>query len=242
MVLAWASLRGFLQKCGEPVKAEQIGQINRLTEAVAALTENYDKMDRMDAAGQRLFRQHLAFTQFVPGGKAVRAHKAVMDLTEAHFFDDPEIWDAGQVAEIIRPNVRFHNVKAGHFVDNITMMDADWCKRYLFTGSTSPGAIDLAYWQLIEHALGFGYKAAAHLLRNIGLFTYAHARPIIDVHIHKLLGACHMAHANYPEAGHSFYVLSELKGLPIIMLDAYAWCAYSGNWETESVDFGNFSQ
>ena len=88
---------------------------------------------------------------------------------------------------------------------------------------------------------GFGPKATAHLMRNIGLFNFGPTDyPIIDVHILKALNAFNFKIGDYAEAEESFRGLARLVDIPIILLDAMLWLSYSDSWNKTNVDFGNF--
>ena len=241
----WACLRGFLQKAGEKVTAEQLGQFMQITGRVAKLADNYVRIRAWDAKGQDLLLKHLAFTLLVPGGKATRARQAVLDLEKNGFFEHPDKWSEGNVAAVIRSNVRFHNTKANSLKGAIAFMRAaagpGVPPNCFMAAEPTRATLERTNGWLTTYISGMGFKAAAHFMRNAGLFCCEFAYPIIDVHIHKLLEACQMKHAHYKEAEASFYVLSSLVGIPVILLDAYAWCAYSGNWAPEQADFDNFS-
>lgn len=217
-------------------------QFKRLTRAIIGLQKNYDALISETPEMVRKARQHLAFTILVPAGKAIRAMVAVETLDRRGFFDERPYKFLDDLKEILRPNVRFHNVKADRLLNAMGTME-----RFLDYIRTHEGLDDKeAYleglhdwlWDKID---GLGRKATAHLMRNLGMFTLKKAYPIIDVHIHKALEAAGYGHETYSQAEDSFYALSENCDVPVILLDAYFWCSFAGDaWSLRGTDFLNF--
>jgi thermostable 8-oxoguanine DNA glycosylase len=239
----WHRARIWLENCGIGVPTATVtdARIEALSQEVWSFKANTPKLYSTDIAEQQLVRQHLAFTLFVPGGRADRAHKAVMELTEQGYlgasynggwFNDTS--EVAKVAAIMRPNVRFYKTKAGYLARAL-----DAFQEVPIAMLNNQGIDEMNRW-LFNTIPGLGLKAAAHLMRNLGFFTEDYAYPIIDVHIHKLLEAGNFKHDTYGEAETSFLRLAELTDIPVVLLDAYVWCTYSQNWNPDTADFSNF--
>lgn len=221
--------------------------MERIACKIDGFARNYDELAAWPSEARARLRKHLAFTMFVPGGRADRAKQAVLDLHAAGLLGgDAEAWGwsrAARIADVVRPNVRFHKTKAMRLVKAVPYVENTVKLRM---GSVRAGAstIRAAVVRDVHDALsnvaGMGPKATAHFMRNIGMFCDELTYPIIDVHIHKLLGACYLEHGKYADAARSFYTLASLTGIPVAYLDAYVWCCYSGNWAPENADFDNF--
>lgn len=194
-----------------------------------------DTKDPMSSA-HWLIIKHMAFTMFVPGGKADRAREAVDHLDKhdvLHVLGKYENWEKAK--KKVNSLVRFYPTKEKHIKAAIENLDE------IREAMMSPGwSVEARRSWLVENVKGYGPKAAAHFMRNTGLMSGYNALPIIDVHIHKALGALNFEHETYEQAEKSFMQLSRLLQLPPLFLDAGLWCAYAGNWELESSDFGNF--
>jgi len=179
-----------------------------------------------------VLRRHLAFTLLVPGGKADRARFAVDVLHAQGCLTKP--LKSRVVAKMIRPYVRFHNVKARRLVTALRLFPRLQNQVLLHTG------LKITHDWIVKHIKGLGRKATAHFMRNTGIWSDRHAYPLIDVHIHKVLEAFNFKHSTYSEAEQSFWNLAEFTGLDIIFLDAVLWCTYANNWNFSNSDFDNF--
>lgn len=188
--------------------------------------------------------KHLAFTLFAPAGKAIRAKKAVDDMSKAGIFEDihqNKHIDNVKIAELIKPNVRFHTQKAIRFCSAANKISTlPIVGSSLDTNLEKHKAIETSHNWLLNNIKGLGKKATAHFMRNIGLWDDYKAYPIIDIHIKKLLDSCNLKMGTYEIEEQSFQKISELFGIPVLLLDAYVWCMYSGNWNTKNADFDNF--
>jgi thermostable 8-oxoguanine DNA glycosylase len=212
----------------------------QLTNAVEGLKDNYQLFRRWSDADRVLVRKHLAFTLFAPGGKATRARKAVLDLDDLGFFDLDSAWDEQEVAEIIRPNVRFYRQKTGRLIRGVCAL-GDLHDHTCFTPTPTEFVLQRAHDWIQSNIDGLGPKATAHFMRNVGLWSNDFGYPIIDVHIHKMLEVCNCKHGTYKEAELSFQRMAAMTGIPVIYLDAYVWSLYSGSWAPDSADFDNFT-
>jgi len=181
-----------------------------------------------------LIAKHLAFTLFVPGGRADRAREAVNLMDSAGYFIAPYDQPEDEAREIIGTRVRFPNQKADRFFGAVRQLD-----RIDAELPQVDGYINRRKW-LERNIQGFGPKAATHFMRNTGLMHYSDGLPIIDVHINKALKAFNFRHETYDIAAESFQRLSELLDVPVLLADAILWCAYANNWNTSGADFDNF--
>lgn len=219
----------------------------RITAAIDRLAGNY-KLLISDDPHCPLLAKHLAFTLLVPGGKAKRARKAVDALDTKGYFTSAHTWTTEDVARIIRPDVRFYNQKAQRLISGSARLDEfrhnvrSWSVREAANGRPNVAVMQSSNDWLRTNISGLGAKATAHFMRNVGLFSDTFAYPIIDVHIYRLLKACNFQAHTYKQAERSFQQLAKLVNIPVIHLDAYTWCAYSGNWVPDSADFDNFTQ
>lgn len=205
-----------------------------LAKALDRFAANRKRLVSDSAADQTLILKHAAFTMLVPGGKASKAREAV-DL----LFQTGLPWEAaydGQaianIAKIIRPYVRFYRTKAKRLAGlwamlpklqfTLIRLEVDACRDYL-----------------VKNVPGYGPKAAAHFMRNVGLSAGDDALPIIDVHIRNFLFTLPFD-SPYEVEEREFAHQAKQLGVNVHLLDACVWCAYSGNWKPDNADFDNF--
>ena len=145
------------------------------------------------------------------------------------------------VAKMIRPYARFHNVKAVRLVSALKTQLPKLINVVCIPSTLPRDAwlYEIKGW-IRTNLKGLGQKAAAHFMRNTGLWMEHYAFPLIDVHIHKALEAYHFKHSTYKEAEKSFWTFAKMTDLPVILLDAVLWCAYANNWEFSNSDFDNY--
>lgn len=249
----WARFCAFhakLEQWGTPVgplPKEASGLI--IARAVAGFRDNFPALQFRDEADSALVKKHLAFTLFVPAGKADRAALAIQKMDKAGWFDsdflppddwDPEIMDG--LCELIKSHVRFYRQKAQRL--KLCFEKLDELRRNVIGrdefGMPTRETVDYLRSWLVKRMPGMNFKAASHFCRNTGVWTFGHACAIIDVHILKALEACYMRCDTYESAERSFLRLSALLRIPPLMLDAFVWCAYANNWAPSAADFSNF--
>ena len=259
--------------CGSPLavvdtvkeQAEKLtGQIiprDNVKLLYGALTDFEQNIGRWYTRGPQdriCLQAHAVFTLCVPGGKASRARTAVERLFDARIIPanwkradrDCAAWRAlfpagpeKRIADLIRSHVRFHNAKA----KNIVFMLQDWERFQVNTGLLQFQGIATVREYLVENISGFGYKAAAHFIRNAGLGMGLEALPIIDTHIYKALAQvfnyrpAKFTHKTYIKAEELFLGWARELKVPILLLDAALWCAYANNWDLSQSDFDNFA-
>jgi len=209
--------------------------ILRLQAALAAFAGNRARLTSDDPADQEIIHKHAAFTMLVPGGKAAKARLAVDRLFQTGFPYLAEYTgrDIADISGIIKPYVRFHNTKA-------TRLAILWAELPELGAKLAAMTVHECRDYLVKNIPGFGRKAAAHFMRNVGLSSGADALPIIDVHIRKLfpeLGD----DAPYADFEHAFTRLAGMLGVSVHLLDACVWCSYANNWKNENADFDNFT-
>ena len=196
-----------------------------------------------------VLKKHMAFTLMVPGGKALRAFEAIKLLDTIRFFGCEADWPftVHDVYALIKPYVRFPSQKA----ERLWQVRTVWPDIVnTVTGGRNPvtcGApplqrLDYIRDWIIEHVDGMSNKAASHFMRNTGLFGLRKAYPIIDVHIYKVLKAMNANDSGYAYAEPAFEAIAAAIDIPVIILDASLWCAFSGNWDPNQLDFGNFKE
>ena len=189
---------------------------------------------------------HLAFTLFVPSGRADRARMAVAELAKAGVFDRDWGRDDLPALErringLIRSLVRFPTQKAGRLAKALW----GWSDLESFVQRNArpdnPARTRHCVQRLVP---GFGPKAAAHFMRNTGLMHGFSALPIIDTHIVKMITRLGFdidpGLPAYGQYERHFSRLSRLLLVSPLLLDAVIWSAYSGNWNPGTADFDNF--
>ena len=190
-----------------------------------------------------VLHMHLAFTVFVPGGRADKARRAVEVLHVQGRFNG--LFPITTVTpHSIRAYVRFPAQKAERLTrDEIIMYG------YMIPGTlkhavngTVPMTTKALHGFIMQHFEGMGPKAAAHFMRNTGLSTGWDAIPIIDRHILKFLGmpVGSLTPGAYRRMSDLFLQKARQVNIPPLMLDAALWCAYAKNWNTGDSDFDNF--
>lgn len=135
-----------------------------------------NRLKDFEVAGYRkpkdIFKE-LCFCLLTPANSALRADKAIQDLTEKGLlFEGNE----KEVAKVLRGNVRFHNNKAKNIVMARHVID----KLKLVLSWDNKKAREF----LVENVRGLGWKEASHFLRNVGKGSDI---AIVDRHILKNL-------------------------------------------------------
>lgn len=183
-------------------------------------------------------RKHLAFTLFVPGGKASKARQAVdqiasLNLLDIMMLENLGIWEQG--VEAVRPLIRFHMTKMNYLREALFK----WPEIRKEAGTKTP--LEFYTW-FCTNIYGFGSKAGAHFMRNTGLIPFHfNDIAIIDTHIYKALDAFQLRYSDkYADAARAFKIVAELTGVPLLLLDAVLWCSYANNWDISNSDFDNF--
>jgi len=79
---------------------------------------------------------------------------------------------------------------------------------------------------LVKHVKGFGYKAASHFLRNLGVPDFA----VIDIHVLRFMSVNKAPHTakQYKQIEKRFCKIAEDNNILPAALDAYVWKMYSG--------------
>lgn len=190
-----------------------------------------------------MLRRHMAFTLFVAGGVAARAAVAVRKLED--FITGAKAMTVDEIMQVIRPLVRFPAQKAARLVPAFASLPEFVLQVPVESGQPEFEKLlpRLRRW-LTDNINGMGPKVAAHFMRNTGLFTANVAYPIIDTHIVKVLNAfghsISLDRLDYTYAENAFCKLAFALDIPVLHLDAALWCALSGNWNPDAVDFGNW--
>lgn len=215
-------------------------QKNAILDGVNTLSGNLQLYKVRDIA---MLRRHMAFTLFVAGGVAARAAVAVRKLED--FIIGTKAMTVDEITQVIRPLVRFPAQKAARLVPAFASLP-EFVLQVPVEGEQHEFEQllpRLRRW-LTDNINGMGPKVAAHFMRNTGLFTANVAYPIIDTHIVKVLNAfgheISLDRLNYTYAENAFCKLAFAVDIPVLHLDAALWCALSGNWNPDAVDFGNW--
>lgn len=238
-------LEAVLRELNLTLPRDWADRVKALEEGLERFTVNGLAWFSEDPLKLRLLKLHLAFTMFVPAGRADRARHAVMVLYGSGILhDDQSKADAGDLTDaiyvLIKGDVRFPKQKAYRLANALIRWDRIVKKAQDILMLPKPDARE----QLQRAVDGFGPKAAAHFMRNTGLMRSYSALPIIDTHIIKMIDGLGFAidpnRDKYKQYEQHFAALSRLLGLSPLLLDAVVWCAYAGNWDTSKSDFDNF--
>ena len=147
-----------------------VGQINKLYQQLQAMQKNRNKIYSTVLADMITIRAHVAFTILVPAGKADRAWLGVDELRKLSMLDTTayQTYKDSQYAKVIRPYARFHKTKAGRLRIALGRMDSLIAYMSLAHKETKDTALLRRSWYNGIIAIpGFGYKATAHLMRNM---------------------------------------------------------------------------
>ena len=129
-----------------------------------------------DLDDTKLFYQ-IVFCLLTPAGNAKQTDKAVQKLQEIDYFN--KAIDDITLYSCIKPYVRFPRQKAIR-LHSFKRSAKNFIKGLRATMKTQTDSFMLRDY-LILRVKGFGYKAASHFLRNLGIQNLA----IIDTHVLK---------------------------------------------------------
>lgn len=204
--------------------------------------EDNNKLWTLDPWGLVL-QEQLAFAIMVPGGRADRAAAAVKLMRDNKILpvrrNQIFLPGAAELLLVIEKLVRFPQQKA----ERLAKALANW-KTLVQLGQAPLLLTTLKHKLWMQNVDGFGPKAAAHFMRNTGLQSMStDPIPIIDTHIRKLLLALGVVAAGAKQSvcAEAFNNVCMQNRAPMLLVDALAWCAYSGTTDPSSIDFGNFS-
>jgi N-glycosylase/DNA lyase len=166
----------------------------------------------------------LCFCICTPQSKAEHADAVAKLLQAQNFYGTG--FDPTPLLRDKTHYIRFHNTKAMRLL----RVRQQWPEiaSLLVSGTSSEEKRD---W-LAENVDGFGYKEAAHFLRNIGYRNL----PILDRHILKHLVACGVFNelpmistkARYMAAGEAFKTFGQHVGISMDELDLFFWALEAG--------------
>lgn len=191
-------------------------------------------------------QSHLAFTLFVPAGRADKARVAVGNLRKTGLIPF-KVADGDSTASVsinvyglISGDVRFPKQKA----DRLARALMEWDNTIIpsIRHILEQRSLAIRHDMVQQTIVGYGDKAAAHFMRNTGIMGGMDAIPIIDVHIKKLLTGLGLVTGNpkYGTWADQFSFCARMLGMPPLLLDAIVWQAYAQNWDLEHSDFDNF--
>jgi len=117
------------------------------------------------------------FCLLVPGGRATKTKEALKILLQMNYLNKE--YDSAQLTEMLAPLVRFPLQK----VDRLIRFKSMWptFNKWLFQATTYKLSEIKIREYIVNNIPGFGYKAASHVLRNLGYTDLA----ILDTHILK---------------------------------------------------------
>ena len=184
--------------------------------------------------------RHILFTLWVPGGRANRTRMAVDKVChlwlEDTGYDPVRSWHPADIYQAIKGLVRFPKQKAYRTVEALAVFNSLRLNSSCFRNST----YDI-HQTIHKGVMGYGPKAAAHIMRNTGLSQEWNSIPIIDVHILRFLGGDASA-SRYTHTSNMFIDRAIMYGIPPLLLDAALWCASARNWNMKNSDFDNFER
>jgi len=221
--------------------------LRQLCEGLIKMRDNKAKVLDKFAVLNKTLVSHYAFTLLVPGGRADKAAEVVKDLITK--YDVFALCQVDSSAEAIlnlkvleglfMSRVRFPRQKA----QNFTLAMRRWPE--VIKLCQEPLDADTAHKRLVAMVPGFGQKAAAHFMRNIGLHNVdGDAVAIVDTHIQKFAD---MLQVNAPKRRYgtnsvsdAFRLWCKNNGYPLLLADAVVWMMYSRTQAENMVDFGGF--
>jgi thermostable 8-oxoguanine DNA glycosylase len=222
--------------------------IHRLCEGLIQMRDNKACMQDKFAKLDKTLVAHYAFTLLVPGGRADKAAAVVKQLiTDYDVFALCQVDTAAEsilnlkvLEELFSSRIRFPRQKAENFV----LAMRRWPEVVAVCQSNLDA--DTAHKRLVALVPGFGPKAAAHFMRNIGVHNVdGDAVAIVDTHIQKFVD---MLQVNAPKRRYgkdsvavAFTLWCKNSGYPLLLADAVVWMMYSRTQADNMVDFGGFN-
>ena len=174
------------------------------------------------------------FCVLVPGGKATRTKLAVDELKKIDFYTIDLNTDVIDLNSVISQYIRFPQQKIQRLINlkRIWPLFIEW----LYTAMKYKIPATKIRENIVKNLDGFGYKAASHVLRNLGYTDLA----VIDTHILKYAQywlPFASKSVQYPGTKKQYLHMedcfrqwsnSRFKLDPCI-LDWFIWCKESGN-------------
>ena len=150
---------------------------SRLEQAIRARLQEFKSV--WQRGNDAVLFEELCFCLLTPQSRARNADAAIRELKESNLLygGTPE-----QIAPILKGKVRFHNQKAARIVEAREKFLASGMRKSLNHLETL-GNAEKREW-LVQNVNGYGYKEAAHFLRNMG---FCEGIAILDRHILKNL-------------------------------------------------------
>lgn len=241
-------LEAVLQRAGVDVPVALEYKMRKMEAALRRFRDNRQLWAEATESfsGRLQLQRHLAFTLFVPAGRADKARQAV-ELLHLHgllpHYGKQISGKSAAIFTAIRPLVRFPQQKTDRLCHALTHWDD-----IVVAAVTAIGTDDVMarHARIKETVPGYGDKAAAHFMRNTGLMGGMEAIPIIDVHIKKLLAGLGLVQAGLDPAygiwADQFNCLARMTGIPPLLLDALVWQAFADNYDMTHSDFDNFNK
>jgi len=222
--------------------------LTKLCEGLIQMRDNKTRIMDKCAVLDKTLVSHYVFTLLVPGGRADKAAEVVQKLmTEYDVFALCSVESSAEallnlqtVEALFTGKIRFPHQKAQNFV----LAMRRWPE--VVKLCQTPLDADVAHKRLIALVPGFGEKAAAHFMRNVGLHNVdGDAVAIVDTHIEKFVN---LLQADAPKRRYgkdsistSFKAWCKNQGYPLLLADAVVWMMYSRTSADNMVDFGEFN-
>ena len=222
--------------------------IDKLCTALLEMRDNGIRMQDPAAQFDKRLVWHYIFTLLVPGGRADKTSEAVKELLNtADVFSlcriDPtaiNILNKHALYAMFKSRVRFPERKA----DRLLLAMRRWPEVVKLLQQGGRGLLPEAMHMRLQSMVpGFGPKAAAHFMRNVGVHSVdTECIPIVDTHIRKfmeLIGETpfRSKYGGPASVADGFTSWCRNQGFPLLLADAVIWMMYSGTNETDMVDF-----
>ncbi len=182
---------------------------------------------KKNASDEEIFAE-LSFCIFTPQSKALSCWQAVKSLDQKNLLLKA---DALKLAKNIT-GVRFHNNKAKYLVEARNLFTEKGKIKIKDKILSFENDFELRKW-LVANIKGFGYKEAAHFLRNIGM---GQNLAILDRHILKNLCLFKaidevpetLTVKKYLEIEEKMNIFCKKVKIPMTHMDLLLWCMQTG--------------
>jgi N-glycosylase/DNA lyase len=177
---------------------------------------------------ERIFEE-MVFCLCTPQSSARSSFSAVDYLARSGILTRG---DQSAISRVIRGNVRFHNNKSRYIIEARRLFTDQGGRMRIKERLHHHDPLILREW-LVKNVKGFGYKEAAHFLRNIGMGDNL---AILDRHILKNMvkyGVIKevpstLTGKSYLELEEKFRDFSKRTGIPMAELDLLFWSQETG--------------
>lgn len=222
--------------------------LHKLCQGLIEMRDNKARVIDKFALLDKTLMSHYVFTLLVPGGRADKAADVVQELLKNYDVfalchentAADAILDMQALEKVFTGRIRFPAQKAQRFM----LAMRRWPE--VIKLCQTPMDAALSHKRLVDLVPGFGDKAAAHFMRNIGMHSVdGDAVAIVDTHIEKFVD---LLQSNAPKRRYGkdsvstqFKLWCKNNGYPLLLADAVVWMMYSKTGAENMVDFGGYN-